>query len=78
MHAKICEQYVAALSPPELLKLSAENKGRVNQHPPELKSRRDFPRRLNTGVDQMITHLILLLLILVILDRKVKITIERK
>jgi hypothetical protein len=43
-----------------------------------LKSRRDFPRRLNTGVDQMITDLILLLLIVVILDRKVKITIERE
>jgi len=43
-----------------------------------LKSRREFPRRLNIGVDQMITHLILLLLIVVILDRKVKITIGRK
>jgi hypothetical protein len=78
MHAMICEEYVAALSPPELLKLSVANKRRINHHPPELKSRRDFPRRLNTGVDQMTTHLILLLLIVVILDRKVKITIERK
>jgi len=43
-----------------------------------LKSRRESPRRLNIGVDQMMTNLILLLLIVVILDRKVKITIERK
>jgi hypothetical protein len=43
-----------------------------------LKSRREFPRRLNIGGIEMATHLILPLLIMVILDRKVKIMIETR
>jgi hypothetical protein len=43
-----------------------------------MKSRRESPRRLNIGGIGMLAHLILLLLIVVILARKVKVTIETR
>jgi hypothetical protein len=43
-----------------------------------LKSRREYPRRLNTWRQQMVTHLLLLLLIVVILGFEVKVIVRRR